>query len=184
MANRRKDLLMVLELMGYGALILLTGYPALFLMKKTMIWMIDARWIHDLSRSSLYAVAVCTFLAYYCALIALEIRLMAWRTQRRARGNLGDPASPDSIFHRNPGSMIIIFEGGAAGMFQTFDWPKTDGVYCYLPFRNPFHSRMHEQLGKNGFAQCSYRRKGATVHFKVVGRPKFRRLKCVDFKSE
>ena len=79
---------------------------------------------------------------------------------------------------------IIFFEGGAAGEFSTWRWPRRDGVYRYRPFRSVSHLRMHERLQEIGSARCHYERDGRQVWFTVIGFPKYGHLQLTDFEIE
>lgn len=75
----------------------------------------------------------------------------------------------------------IFFETGAVGAFRTFRWPRTPGVYRYMPFRSMPHLRMHERLRSAGSARCYYERAGKRVYFTVNGHPKYGQLQCDMF---
>ena len=77
----------------------------------------------------------------------------------------------------------IIFDGGAAGEFRTWCWPKRDGIYRYMPFRSVNHLRMHERVRESGSARCFYERDGQQIFFSVIGSPKSGHLQLTDFES-
>jgi len=78
----------------------------------------------------------------------------------------------------------IHFDGGTAGYFRTWLWPKRDGVYKYMPFRSPSHLRMHQRLRETGSARCYYERNGHKIFFSVVSSPKYGHLQLANFESE